>query len=65
MPEMEHFNGVLIDFFEQSMRGKPRVLCPNCGIEFAAYIQTGRLGCSKCYDVFHEQIARQVSLWTK
>lgn len=37
--------------------GKGRgVVCSNCGFEFEEYFQKGRLGCVKCYDVFHPQV---------
>ena len=30
--------------------------CPNCGLTQADFKKTGRLGCSDCYDVFHESL---------
>jgi len=54
------FRGDLVDFFEKNRGERFRSLCANCGFEFVNYAQSGRLGCSKCYDVFHEQILRQI-----
>ena len=54
------FHGDLIDFFKQNMKSPMRVICPSCGYEFSNFRQTGRLGCSKCYDVFHDEIIRQI-----
>jgi len=54
------FHGDLVDYFEKNMRGRDSVLCPSCGHDYGTYVQTGRLGCSKCYDVFRDQIVRQI-----
>jgi protein arginine kinase len=56
-----NFDGDLVDFFEQGRKsGRSRAICPSCGYEFQNYLETGRLGCSKCYDVFHDEIVQTV-----
>ena len=49
------FEPEFIDFFQEGNRAR-NLVCPNCGFEFPVYSQTGRLGCSKCYDVFAAQL---------
>lgn len=34
------------------------VVCEECGTSWETFVQTGRLGCSRCYDVFLEEIER-------
>jgi protein arginine kinase activator len=31
-------------------------ICPNCGYEFAEFLETGFLGCSKCYEAFGNEL---------
>gem|GEM_PF-5827600 len=54
-----NFKGELVNWDKQTHRA----ICHNCGCEFRNYIETGKLGCSVCYDVFHDQIKEQVSRW--
>ena len=66
MAHLVNFSGDLIDFFQQSMRGgNAQAICPSCGYEFQNYMNTGLLGCSKCYDVFRDPIMKQVNQWSK
>ena len=37
-----------------------KAVCPNCGFEFDDYFETGRFGCVKCYDTFHDKITQIV-----
>ncbi|MBZ0255827.1 UvrB/UvrC motif-containing protein [bacterium] len=30
--------------------------CPQCGLSYSAFKESGRLGCSSCYEVFAEQL---------
>lgn len=30
--------------------------CPQCGLSYSAFKESGRLGCSMCYEVFAEQL---------
>ena len=32
------------------------LVCSNCGFEFEEFYETGRLGCIKCYDIFHAHL---------
>ena len=32
------------------------IICPNCYSTYNEYRQTGKLGCSRCYEVFEEQL---------
>ena len=33
---------------------KPAVVCPGCGLSFARFRETGKLGCSECYKAFRD-----------
>ena len=35
---------------------KPSVTCPGCGLSYADFEHTGRLGCAQCYRTFSEQL---------
>jgi len=50
------FEGDFIDYFKDRQTGN--VVCPNCGFQLLNYAETGRFGCSKCYDTFHSEIKR-------
>jgi len=54
-----NFNGDLVDFFGR----KPKKCCPSCGFEFENFEDTGVLGCSKCYDTFHDEIVAEIASW--
>lgn len=30
--------------------------CPQCGLSFSAFKESGRLGCATCYEIFSEQL---------
>ncbi len=50
-----------IDFFaEHTRKSIDNIVCSNCGFEFNNYYETGKLGCSKCYDVFKKEITPAV-----
>lgn len=34
----------------------PKEACPNCGMSFDEISETGRLGCSECYQVFEQEL---------
>jgi len=34
----------------------PDIECPYCGLTYAQFRQTGRLGCEQCYDVLRDQL---------
>ncbi len=34
----------------------PELTCPNCGMEFADFSRSGKIGCSVCYGIFHDQL---------
>lgn len=34
----------------------PDIQCDNCGLSFAAFTKTGKLGCSECFGKFDEQL---------
>ena len=56
--ERELFN----DFFEDNFFAPTMLLeknmkkCPECGSSFNDFLRRGKLGCSKCYDAFQEEI---------
>ena len=45
--------GVQMDEQQTGDGGKT---CPNCGFSMADFKKTGRLGCSECYEVFHDAL---------
>jgi protein arginine kinase activator len=55
-----HFsvNDLVKAIFSQELDGSkaPELCCPNCGMDFADFSRSGRIGCSICYDVFHDQM---------
>lgn len=34
----------------------PGAACPNCGLEFTAYVQSNLFGCPECYQAFAQQV---------
>ncbi len=34
--------------------------CPNCGLSFAGFRETGRLGCPACYDAFEDRLGPMI-----
>ena len=42
-------------FFNDETVKKPTKKCESCGTAFDDILNTGRLGCGKCYDVFYEE----------
>lgn len=42
----------------ESSKGGAKVhsTCPNCGLSYGAFMESGRLGCSVCYETFTEQL---------
>ncbi len=34
----------------------PQLACPNCGMDFTDFGRSGKIGCSVCYGIFHEQL---------
>lgn len=42
---------------QKGRQGEPLVLtCPNCGMSYADFQQTGKIGCSVCYATFRPQL---------
>jgi protein arginine kinase activator len=35
----------------------PNKVCPGCGLSFAQFRQTGRMGCAECYQVFETELS--------
>ena len=50
----EFFNG--FDMYPEITTHKEQLKCPNCGRTYNDFRHTGKLGCSKCYDVFRPQL---------
>ncbi|HOR41620.1 MAG TPA: UvrB/UvrC motif-containing protein [Atribacterota bacterium] len=52
----------LLSTFLSDQEGKrttsfpPEISCPNCGYTYNEFIQTGKLGCSQCYECFRGQL---------
>ena len=55
-----HFsvNDLVKAMFSQELdnASAPEVTCPNCGMDFADFSRSGKIGCNVCYGVFHEQL---------
>jgi len=51
-----NFQPVQEQYSESRVAKNRGAVCSNCGFEFEEYFEKGRLGCVKCYDVFHAQI---------
>lgn len=49
------FGGFFGDMLPAAGRGAS-VRCPKCGSSFDDIVNTGRLGCAQCYDVFYEKL---------
>lgn len=43
-------------FEKQTSRKKRVSSCPGCGLTFSEFKKSGRLGCSKCYETFRNQL---------
>ena len=43
-------------FFNDETVNKPTNKCESCGTSFDDILDTGRLGCGKCYDVVYEEL---------
>ncbi len=51
----------ILDGFVEAMDGAPKYIkrqevCPNCGMTFERFRETGRLGCAKCYETFRDKM---------
>lgn len=46
------FTSLFDDSGENKEQPKPDITCSNCGLSFKKFQETGKLGCSKCYDEF-------------
>lgn len=41
---------------EQDEAVDSEIKCPNCGMDFADFGRSGKIGCNACYTIFHEQL---------
>ncbi|MFW5879794.1 MAG: UvrB/UvrC motif-containing protein [bacterium] len=41
---------------DKSVGYKIDLKCPNCGLTYNEFVQTGKLGCNQCYEVFQKQL---------
>ncbi len=46
----------LLQVSARRARAGAAIACPNCGMTLAEFRQRGRLGCSKCYEAFAQQL---------
>ena len=35
---------------------RTELICPNCGMSYPDFLQTGKIGCSVCYETFRRQL---------
>lgn len=33
-----------------------KINCPNCGLDYGKFLESGKIGCAKCYEVFNNEI---------
>lgn len=61
MPGQQPINQLLTQFVISQSSGRQRArskkACPNCGVTFARFRQSGTLGCPECYEAFEAQLA--------
>lgn len=51
------FSNMLNDLNAGSNFQNPvRTVCVSCGITFDEFLKNGKLGCTKCYDIFHDKL---------
>jgi protein arginine kinase activator len=41
---------------EDQSEQQEELVCPNCGMSYHDFLQTGKIGCSVCYDTFRSQL---------
>lgn len=41
---------------DEDADGAPHITCPNCGMKFQDFQQSGQIGCSVCYETFHHPL---------
>jgi protein arginine kinase activator len=55
-----HFsvNDLVKAMFSQELdsSSETELSCPNCGMIFSDFSRSGKIGCSVCYGIFHEQL---------
>ncbi|MBI1390002.1 MAG: hypothetical protein GC154_16295 [bacterium] len=44
------------DLVEQSRDAELHQTCPECGLSYSAFKESGRLGCASCYEIFTERL---------
>jgi protein arginine kinase activator len=61
MPGSPPINQLLTQFvISQASKSSPKATvkaCPGCGLSYAQFRQTGRLGCSQCYPAFESELS--------
>lgn len=58
LPFHEIFTGLLdsINEVEKGNEDFKKINCPKCGLDYKQFVDTGKFGCGKCYEVFKEDI---------
>ncbi|HZK33598.1 MAG TPA: UvrB/UvrC motif-containing protein [Tissierellaceae bacterium] len=58
LPFHKIFIGLLdsIGEVEQGNQDFKKINCPQCGLDYKKFMDTGKFGCEKCYEVFKEDI---------
>lgn len=49
----------LLEFSEQDEMKEmsfKKINCPRCGLDYKKFLETGKFGCEKCYEVFSDEI---------
>lgn len=58
LPFHKIFTGLLdsIDETEKGNNDFKNINCPRCGLDYKKFLDTGKFGCEKCYEVFKNDI---------
>lgn len=54
--QLEEFLKNIFQFTTENISEEDYKECPNCGMSFKEYRESGIIGCSKCYDTFRDEI---------
>ena len=60
--ERENLIARLKEFMNEITEADEELFCKNCGLKFAEFKITGRLGCEFCYTYFTDEIKKMFSL---
>ena len=53
---LQHLFAGIMEEASTQRRARPQRRCETCGLTFEQFRESGRLGCSHCYEVFREEL---------